>query len=52
VYDRRTCTSWKSMYEKRRLRKKKLTFKDHEQTDANTFASWGADLLKCRISLS
>jgi alpha-galactosidase len=28
-----------------------LTFPDHEQTDADTFASWGADLLKCMILL-
>ena len=53
VYDRRTCSSWEFMYV---LKEQQNPQTDlclaHETTDANTFASWGADLLKCTISTS
>jgi hypothetical protein len=49
VHDRRASTSWKSMYAGFHLVNITLTIPVHEQIDADTFASWGADLLKCKI---
>lgn len=53
MHDRGSSSDWEPGYVKERLSNLPiLMVSGHESTDAATFASWGADLLKCRISSS
>ena len=51
MHDGRACASGKFEYVKTILSLENGAdcILDHEQVDADTFASWGADLLKCNI---